>query len=588
MIDPMVSLAFTVYSNKGAYALLLGSGISRASGIPTGWEVALDLIRKVAKLEREDCEPNPADWFRKKYGVEPDYSKLLDEIAKTSAERQQLLRGYFEPTEDERSQGLKLPSVAHKAIAQLVTAGYLRVIVTTNFDRLMEKALEEVGIAPTVISTSDQLLGALPLAHSGVTVIKLHGDYLDTRIKNTEHELATYDKAFDGMLDRIFDEYGLIISGWSGDWDIALRTAVQRCPNRRFTTFWTTRSSLREESKKIAEHRKAVVFQTKDANHLFESLNQKVQALSDMAAPHPLSAKIAAATVKRYLVDPTAKIRLRDLVHEETEKLFAEISAPRFAGQGQIQSSDELRNCVERYGALCETLVSIFVTGCYWGEGELNQLWVKSLQRIANPTERSEMEVYFLKLLRYPALLLLYSAGLAAVGAGNYTTLGAILTKPKARDEHNKNVEICLVVNSIAVNYEGLWKRMPGLEHRHTPLSDHLYAELRGPLREFLPEDEEYQDAFDRFEYLLGLIHADLKRREIEAGWWGPVGRFAWRGIRLLQDGRCSQKIGVEIEAEGSNWPLLKAGLFGGSLEQLKTAKAKFDGFLEKAQRQFI
>ena len=54
-------------------------------------------------------------------------------------------------------------------------------------------------------------------------MIKLHGDYLDTRIKNTEPELAAYDKALDEMLDRIFDEYGLIVSGWSGDWDIALR-----------------------------------------------------------------------------------------------------------------------------------------------------------------------------------------------------------------------------------------------------------------------------------------------------------------------------------------------------------------------------
>src|SRR5437879_2506745 len=55
MIDPLVSLAFSVHSSKGAYALLLGSGVSRAAGIPTGWEVVLDLIRKVAKLEGEDC-----------------------------------------------------------------------------------------------------------------------------------------------------------------------------------------------------------------------------------------------------------------------------------------------------------------------------------------------------------------------------------------------------------------------------------------------------------------------------------------------------------------------------------------------------
>jgi len=580
MIDPMVSLAFAVYSNKGAYALLLGSGISRASGIPTGWEVVLDLIRKVAKLEGEDCEPDPADWFRNKHGAEPDYSKLLDGIAKTPAERQQLLRGYFEPTEEERSQGLKLPSAAHKAIAQLVSAGYLRVIVTTNFDRLIEKALEEVGVAPTVISTTDQLFGALPLAHSGATVIKLHGDYLDTRIKNTELELAAYDTALDRMLDRIFDEYGLIVSGWSGDWDIALRAAIERCPNRRFSTFWATRSPLSEKGKKVAKHRQAVVLQIKDANQLFESLREKVQALGDMAAPHPLSAKMAAATVKRYLVDPSAKIRLRDLVHEETEKLFAEISDPAFGGQTQLQPAEELTKRVEKYGALCEMLISVFVAGCYWGDVDATKLWVSSLQRVANPAESGGGSVYLLKMRRYPALLLLYSAGLAAVAAGNYATLAALLTEPKARGDQKKNEAICSEVHPIAINERGVWKMMPGLDRRHTPVSDHLFNKLRGPLREFLPQDEDYQDAFDRFEFLLGLVHADLNRREVEGGWWGPLGCFAWRGRDFHQEGRVSQKIGAEIETAGAFWPLLQVGLFGGSLQQLKTAKTKFDGFI--------
>jgi hypothetical protein len=121
---------------------------------------------------------------------------------------------------------------------------------------------------------------------------------------------------------------------------------------------------------------------------------------------------------------------------------------------------------------------------------------------------------------------------------------------------------------------------LPGLDRHHTPLSDHLFDKLREPLREYLPRDDDYQDAFDRFEYLLGLVYADLNRLVIDNGWWGPVGCFAWRGRHLNQDGRTSQKIAAEIEAEGAGWPLLQAGFFDGSLEQLKTAKAKFDGFL--------
>lgn len=466
MIDPMVSLSFSVYSNKGAYALLLGSGISRASGIPTGWEVVLDLIRKTARLEREDCEPDPAEWFRQKHHTEPDYSKLLDEIAKTPTERQQLLRGYFEPTEDERSQGLKVPSVAHKAIAQLVAAGYLRVIITTNFDRLIEKALDDVGVAPTIISTVDQIAGALPLTHSGATIIKLHGDYLDTRIKNTDTELAAYDVALDNLLDRVFDEYGLIVCGWSADWDIALRAAIERCPSRRFTTFWATRSLLSEQAKRLSEHRKAEILQIRDANQLFDGLWEKVRALSDLAAPHPLSAKMAVATLKRYLVEPSAKIRLRDLVHDETEKLIGELNENAFPAQTSLQPAEELKQRIDKYNALSETLLSVIVTGCYWGDMQHMKLWVDCFERIANPTGSRSGLVYLLNLRRYPALLFLYGAGLAAVAAGNYQTVASILTQPKVKNENGKEAAICTEIYPLAVMKNDIAHMLPGFD-RH-------------------------------------------------------------------------------------------------------------------------
>jgi hypothetical protein len=37
--DPLTQLAFSVFENKGVYAVLVGSGLSRAAEIPTGWEI---------------------------------------------------------------------------------------------------------------------------------------------------------------------------------------------------------------------------------------------------------------------------------------------------------------------------------------------------------------------------------------------------------------------------------------------------------------------------------------------------------------------------------------------------------------------
>ncbi|WP_158285587.1 hypothetical protein [Azospirillum sp. TSA6c] len=52
MSDPLLSLAHSVQSNKGVFAVLLGSGVSRAAGIPTGWELTFDLVRRLAALDR--------------------------------------------------------------------------------------------------------------------------------------------------------------------------------------------------------------------------------------------------------------------------------------------------------------------------------------------------------------------------------------------------------------------------------------------------------------------------------------------------------------------------------------------------------
>lgn len=83
MIDSLTSLAFSVQSSRGIYALLLGSGLSTAAGIPTGWDVTIDLIRKVAAATGEECGSNPDVWYKSKYGREANYSELLDDLAKT-------------------------------------------------------------------------------------------------------------------------------------------------------------------------------------------------------------------------------------------------------------------------------------------------------------------------------------------------------------------------------------------------------------------------------------------------------------------------------------------------------------------------
>ena len=332
MISPIESLAFSMHANPGVYAVLAGSGLSRAAKIPTGWEITLDLVRRLAAVRGKHCDPDPEQWYRNALGKEPDYSDLLHAICKTPAERQPLLQSYVEPTDDDRDEGAKQPTTAHRAIAALAAQGFIRVIVTTNFDRLFETAFEAAGVTPVVVSTPDQVRGARPLIHTRCCIVKLHGDYLDSRILNTQDELEAYHEAFDRLLDRIFDEFGLVVCGWSAAWDSALRKALFRAPSQRFTTYWATRDELGDEARRLVQHRRAELVRITDADQFFHTIQQHVESLRDFARPHPLSTDAAIASLKRYLAEPRHRIRLSDLVDHVVESVFA---ATRDRGSGR-------------------------------------------------------------------------------------------------------------------------------------------------------------------------------------------------------------------------------------------------------------
>jgi hypothetical protein len=541
MIDPQLSLAISVYGNKGIFALLLGSGISRSASIPTGWEIVQDLICKIAHLRDESCEPNADDWFRRTFDAEPNYSDILDGLAKSPAERLQILRGYFEPTEEEWSEGQKKPTRAHHAIAGLVSKGYVRVIITTNFDRLLEEALGERGVQPTVIHSADAVEGALPLAHSACSIIKINGDYLDTRLKNTRGELEQYPPALDKLLDQVFDEYGLIIAGWSAEWDIALRAALERCPSRRFTTFWAQRGTLSPKAKDLAALRRAAMLNIPDADSFFSELASNVIALESLAASDPVSGKVAVARLKRYLPRPEHNIALADLVHAETERVKRALTEPRFSTEArEVPITGEL--ILERltaYQAETDVLLQLSVCGAYWATKVQHQTFLQSFRRIADQsTPEVGLSVWF-HLRQYPSLLLLYGMGLAALAKSNYAFLKALFEIRIRKDPFKPEAQAAVALHNLAIMDRGIQKLLPDRQREHTPLSNHLFDFLREPLRDYLPDDHNYDDTFDWFEYLIALTYCDLqnseaklsdeKQRDPDFYLWAPVSRFGWK-----------------------------------------------------------
>lgn len=576
MMDPLLSLAHSMHSARGVYALLLGSGVSRAASVPTGWEVTLDLVRRVAKLAGEDPGTDAAAWYQARYGAAPDYSRLLDTFAPAPAERRQVLHGYFEPTEDERDQGLKQPTAAHRAIARLVARGHIKVILTTNFDRLMETALRDEGIEPVVISNADAAEGAAPLVHQRCVVVKLHGDYLDDRIMNTEAELAAYDPRMDTYLDRVLDEFGLVVCGWSGEWDPALRRAFERCKSRRYTTWWAAVGAPGARAATLLALRQAQVATTTGADAFFTALEEKVASLEELAGEHPLTKAAAVASVKRYVAEPRHRIRLHDLMTQEAARVAQRLAMELPTDGGPQPSKDEFRRRIALIGTATETLRAMFFHLALWGGAEHREILGRALQAVISK-QTSGGYTYWINMRDYPASLLLYAAGMGAVAGGNYATLGALLAlRYRVNGRERAAMDNLLAIQALDYEAANYLHR----QNRYFPVSDH-FLQVLSPLAEAPLWDAE--ELFDRLEVLIALAEVDRASEPAAEGAYIPAGSFCWRAnvdrehpaARLLE----------EAEQQGDTWGPLREGFLRGGRKRFEAVRASFEKALERVAR---
>jgi hypothetical protein len=543
------SLAHSMQNTPGVYAVLLGSGVSRSASIPTGWEVTLDLIGRIAAMSGADMGGDPAAWYETTYGKAPGYSDLLDLLAKTPAERRSIMHRFFEPTDAEREDGLKLPTKAHRAIAELVRMGYIKVIVTTNFDRLMELALQDVGITPTVISTADATRGASPLVHQKCVVLKLHGDYLDDRTKNTEDELAQYDPAMDSYLDRVLDEFGLILCGWSGEWDLALRSAIERCPSRRYSMYWASRGKLGNKAQKLLNLRGGLLVQTDGADEFFTELQGMVEGLEDARSVNPLQIGVQVALAKKYVASSAYRVRLHDLLTGETARLRGEFENAMPVNARNVDDAT-IASRFKTYDKLTEGLRAMLFHASRWAKTDSHASIYAAIQNLTTGVSENGMNVW-LSMRKYPCSSALYAAAMGAVDGENWSLFAHLCD---AQFKHHGRVKNALeALGAENVVDERVAKV---LANRYTPISDHFLSML-GPLFDSADVEADYE----RFEVLLALqFLADAKEEDQR---YTLRGRFVWN-----HHAQAISRVRDEIVRNDVSWKPFKAGLFGGSPEE--------------------
>ena len=559
--DATTRLAFSIYGNPRVYALLLGSGLSRAAGIPTGWEVTLDLTRRVAMAQGEDDQRDWAAWYREKFGGEPNYSDLISLLGPSPHERRAILDSYIEPTEEDLAQGRKVPTRAHTAIAELVNSGFIRVLITTNFDRLLENALRAVGTEPTVLDSVDAIRGAEPLVHTKCYLVKLHGDYKDARILNTDAELGQYAPEFATLLDGILDEHGLVVCGWSGEWDGALRSAIARNPSRRYSLFWATRGIIGDTAHRIVTHRKGHVVRTADADAFFCKLRDQIQTLARTHRQNPANVQLLVSSTKRFTAKPEHRIELHDLVESETQRLLHRLlnSTPQVDRNAQ-----GVKRLVDFQESSTEPLGRMFGVLGRWDDGTEHDAVVNAIIVLWARLQETESSIPALH--QYPAVLLLWAYGTGLALAERWQCLHGLLSRPVPSEYDNPKRLVYIVSHwFVDGNRNNIWNQLPGMKDRYTPAFDHLLDILNGWRDSFAAVHADFEGVHDVWEVLFALAYCETTDGEPTRNrlpFWSPLGRVGWRH-------QSRERILRRIRNTDLRRDLVEAGFAGGDDERL-------------------
>lgn len=284
--------------------------------------------------------------------------------------------------------------------------------------------------------------------------------------------------------------------------------------------------------------------------------------------------------VKEWDADPTKAPVLHDLLHGEATRVIEALHDQGFDSSAPY-SKEELARRAAAYETLTEDLGRGAALVAYWSGTTDERLVPGLVVRLANAMERENGVVPWLEMHLYPALLVLYAGGLGAVVGRREEQLAGLLASAgvRQRGEWKPNV---LVLHAHGAIDHRIAKDLPGLERRHTPISDHLAEILRPWLEELEPDQAAFERAFDRFEYLHGLVMFDLTRGG-PGGGWAPVGRFSWRGERY---GAVDQEVSSQIAAAGTQWSLLRAGLFGGDQGRLSESVRGWNEHIGRVRRQ--
>ena len=205
---------------KPGYALLLGAGASKQSGVPLARELEQEAISElfVAHEPPDPAEPRAEtavrarawaenlDWFRNRSGN--TYQAVMENAFLSPGARQQFLR-----------RRVLLPglSFGYRQLAQLLKAKIFDTVFTTNFDHLVRRGCEGLLDQPLKEVLSIAQYPIEEPSPSDPRLIRMHGDFYHGNVLNSEGEMEQVPQERTHAAYRLLQNNGLVVIGYGGN-----------------------------------------------------------------------------------------------------------------------------------------------------------------------------------------------------------------------------------------------------------------------------------------------------------------------------------------------------------------------------------
>jgi hypothetical protein len=212
-------------------AWLLGAGASAEAGMPTAGQLVDDLLLTLYCDEtgqRRDDLDFSDPMTRMRVRAYYDGAHGLPRLASSDFYSAIFERVYPDREVRARYVADRLrrarPHPGHRVFAGLVAQGLVRLAITTNFDPLIEQAVDpmlaEACDPPQQLTRLDPHSSSRA-EHAFATeawpmLVKLHGDLGAVTLKNTSEELREQDAALQRQVTSALSRFGLIVAGYSG------------------------------------------------------------------------------------------------------------------------------------------------------------------------------------------------------------------------------------------------------------------------------------------------------------------------------------------------------------------------------------